>query len=481
MAQLEKLPNVVAVAARSSFGTRALIRHPACGHRALGRAQLRRPARRPGHHDQAAWPGPGPGRRPGRSSGVYSGKAGDTLRLQAADGSFRTVTVVGSARAMAFSLDTLDNRLVLYATQATVQDLGGFKGVNHLEFRLRDTSHSAAQATVAAVRSFLARQPGRTAFSDLPAIRAPGDWPAKSVFDQRSKVLDILTVLAVISAAFLLANTIRTMIAEQTGEIGVMRAIGASRRAVRHTYLRTAALSRAAGSGYGRATRNWAGLPAGGPLWPDDLRCQPRPHGRLARGRGQRSGWCGRFCAHGVANTAPGLRTPVREALNSEGLVSAFGTSRLDRAIVRSGALPPPVRVGLRNIARQKERSLTTIVQVALAVATLLGLVSLGQAVSQVTNQSWDVLDYDITLTAQAGGHDYGPAIVGAVRAQPGVAGVEAIDESEMSYRGQTLYALGVHATSFIHETLTAGRWLSAQDERSGAPVMVAGSAFARL
>ena len=150
------------------------------------------------------------------------------------------------------------------------------------------------------------------------------------------------------------------------------------------------------------------------------------------------------------------MGTPVREALNSEGLVSAFGASRPDRAIVRSGALPPPLRVGLRNIARQKECSLTTIVQVALAVGTLLGLVSLGQGVSQVTNQSWGVLDYDITLTAQAGGHDYGPGIVDAVRSQPGVAGVEAIDESQMSYRGQTLYALGVDATSFIHEPLTA-------------------------
>ena len=135
-----------------------------------------------------------------------------------------------------------DNQLVLYGTQATVQDLGDFKGVNHLEFRLRDDSTSAAHATVAAVRSHLAHQPNGTAFSAVPSVRAPGDWPAKSVFDQRSKVLDILTVLAVISAAFLLANTIRTMIAEQTGEIGVMTATGASRRDVRRTYLRSAAL-----------------------------------------------------------------------------------------------------------------------------------------------------------------------------------------------------------------------------------------------
>ena len=288
-------------------------------------------------------------------------------------------------------------------------------------------------------------------------------------------------MLAVISAAFLLADTIRTMIAEQAGEIGVIAAIGASRRAIRHTYLRTAALL------------GLLGVVIGVPLGIGLAYLLVGLFGRMIFGvsPGLTVDWpvAAASAVAGVAGSVltasltlrRPMGTPVREALNSEGLVSAFGASRPDRAIVRSGALPPPLRVGLRNIARQKECSLTTIVQVALAVGTLLGLVSLGQGVSQVTNQSWGVLDYDITLTAQAGGHDYGPGIVDAVRSQPGVAGVEAIDESQMSYRGQTLYALGVDATSFIHEPLTAGHWLSAQEERSDAPVMVAGSAFPRL
>ena len=176
------------------------------------------------------------------------------------------------------------------------------------------------------------------------------------------------------------------------------------------------------------------------------------------------------------------LRTPVREALNSEGLVSGFGASaarprhRAYRGAATAGAhwgtqhRPPKGAQPHDHRAGGPRRRHSP-----------WAWPPLGQAVSQVTNQSWDVLDYDITLSAQTGGHDYGPAIVDAVRSQPGIAGVEAIDESEMSYRGQTLYALGVNANSFIHETLTAGRWLRAQDERADAPVMVAGSAFARL
>ena len=152
----------------------------------------------------------------------------------------------------------------------------------------------------------------------------------------------------------------------------------------------------------------------------------------------------------------------------------------MDRVVLHATGLPTPVRIGVRNVARQKGRSTTTIVQVALAVATLLGLLSLTLAVSRVTDQSWDVLDYDIGLSAQAGGNLYEPNVVSAVLAQPGVAGVEAVDWSEMTYQGETLYAVGAHADSFLREPLAAGRWLTPQDEQSMANVAVVGSAAAR-
>ena len=242
LSELARLADVTAVTARSMFATRAFI-----GGQRVAAEIWGVPSFTAQPVDQvitASRPGPGQVLTDVQDSGrgIYSGTTGDRLRLQAGDGSIRTVTVAGSARSLALSQDTQTDHLVLYATQATVQDLGGFRGVNMLEFRLRDASAPAANATVAAVRSFLAAQPNRTAFAGLPAIRAPGDWPGKSIFDQEAKVLIILIVLAVLCAAFLLANTIRTMIAEQTAEIGVMRAIGASRRDVRRAYLPTAAL-----------------------------------------------------------------------------------------------------------------------------------------------------------------------------------------------------------------------------------------------
>jgi putative ABC transport system permease protein len=478
--ELAHLPNVAAVSARSLFVTRTLIGSRRVPTEVWGVPNFTsQPVDRV---TSATTPGPGQVLVDVRDSmsAVSSATAGDALRVEAATGAFSALPVVGSARAMSFNQDAMTGHLILYATQQTVQRLGGFKGVNIVELRLRDASHPAALATVSAVRSFLAAQHVPSSFANVPVVRAPGDWPLKTIFDARAKVLDILIVLAVLSALFLLANTMRTLVAEQGREIGVMRAIGASGRDVRRSYLRTAALLGAFGAvigsilGVGLAyllLRLFARMVYGiSPGFAIDW---------TVVAIGAAAGVIG-----AVLTAWPALhrvmRMPVRDALESEGIVTAFGGSRLDRTILRTAALPSAMRIGVRNIARQKGRSLSTIVQVSLAVATLLGLMSLALAVTQVTDQSWNVLDYDLSLSTQPGGSPYGASVVTAVRSQPGVAGVELADSYKMTYRNETLYALGVHADTFIREPLAAGRWLSRQDERTRARVAIVGSAAAR-
>jgi putative ABC transport system permease protein len=480
LGQLARLPNVSAIAARSVFVTRALVGTKRVDTEVWGVDNF---ANQPVDRViTTARPGPGQVLVDVRDSmsGISGAKAGDTLTIQTSSGSYQAVPVAGSAQAMAFNQDTMKGTLVLYATQTTVQGLGGFDGVNVVELRLQNTSHPAAQATVDAVRSFLAAQPVTSSFSNLPSIRSPGDWPLKSIFNSRAKILDILIVLAVISAAFLLANTIRTLVAEQTREIGVMRSIGASGRDIRNSYLRTATLLGLLGAIVGAALG--IGL----------TYLLVKLFARMVYGidPGFAIDWSivgiGAFAgvAGAVLTAWPTLhrvlRIPVHDALAGEGLGSRFGTSRIDRAVLSSPSLPSPLRIGVRNAVRQKGRSATTIVQVALAVGTLLGLLSLAVAVSQVTDQSWNVLEYDVTLSAQAGGNPYSSSVINEIRGQPGVAGVEAADWSQMSYQGQTLYGLGVHADTYVREPLSAGRWLSASDETTQADVAVVGSAIAR-
>lgn len=478
--QLASLPNVKALTARSTFATRALIGTKRVDAEIWGVTNFtNQPV------DQVitgARPGPGQVLVDVRDSmsGVSNAKTGDKLTLETADGSYHDFPVAGSARSMAFNQGAMNGHLILYADQATVQALGGFKGTNLLEFRLHNANRPAAQATANAVRSFLAGQPARTAFSGLPLIRTPGDWPLKSIFDSRAKVMDILIVLAVISAAFLLANTIRTLVAEQRREIGVMRSIGARARDIRNSYLRTAALLGAMGAVLGAVlgigltyvlvklfARMIYGISPGFEIdWP-------------IVGMGAFAGMAGTLLT-AWPTLRRVLRMPVRDALAAEGLGTQFGDSRIDRAVLSSAALPSPIRIGVRNVARQKGRSLSTIVQIALAVGTLLGLLSLAVAVSRVTDQSWNVLNYDIGLSTQMGADLYSPPVVDGVGGQAGVAGVEAAYWSQMSYRGQTLYGLGVHARTFVREPISSGRWLSSSDEANKSDVAIVGSAAAR-
>lgn len=413
-------------------------------------------------------------------SAISNASAGDTLRVQAANGSYRALRVAGSANSLAFNQDALTGTLVLYATQATVLQLSGANGVNLIEIRLHHSSPSAAASTLSELRKFLAAQPQPTWFTNMPTARPAGQWPLESIFNSRVKVLDILIVLALLSALFLLGNTIRTLVAEQSREVGVMRSIGASARDVRNAFLRTAALMAMFGSALGAvfgvglaylflrlfAHAIYGVTPGFGVDWP-------------VVAIGAVAGIVGTvFVALPTLHRV--LRIPVHDALSSEGLVSEFGERRLDRAVTRASVLPSALRIGIRGVVRERQRSLATILQVSLAVATLLGLMSLGVAASDVTNQSWNVLDYDATLSVQPGGALYGPAVVREIRAQPGVAGVEAADWYKVSYRGTTLYALGVHAHTFVHEPLAAGRWLSVAEEHSAARVAVIGSAVAR-
>ena len=68
--------------------------------------------------------------------------------------------------------------------------------------------------------------------------------------------MTVFTVLALLSALVLVANTMTTLIGEQRREIGMMKAIGGTRRQIRRVYLRTALLLGAAGSVTRRRARD---------------------------------------------------------------------------------------------------------------------------------------------------------------------------------------------------------------------------------
>ena len=95
-----------------------------------------------------------------------------------------------------------------------------------------------------------------TAFTRLrrpPGHPAAGGYPGKDEFAKLASLMNVVTLLALLSALVLRSNTMTTLVGEQTGEIAALKAIGARRRDIRRIYLRTALLFGALGAAGGWA------------------------------------------------------------------------------------------------------------------------------------------------------------------------------------------------------------------------------------
>ena len=97
-------------------------------------------------------------------------------------------------------------------------------------------------------RAWLDANVGAGALSDLPVTHDQGDWPGREFAHQMTTFVYVLAGLALITAVFLIATTMNTLMAEQTAEIGVMKAIGGRRRQIAGVFLRSALTSRASAS-----------------------------------------------------------------------------------------------------------------------------------------------------------------------------------------------------------------------------------------
>jgi putative ABC transport system permease protein len=371
---LGQLPNVVAFDPRSTFSTRVyigarrqkafLIGETSFVHQTVNAVTV------------TAGSAPGAGavltdvQNAAYGNGV--GGAGGSVRVFAGNGSVVSLPITGTGRSLTGAQLVAQNGFVaLYATAQTVAALSGTPGYTRLAFRLRDQSTTAAHRTVTEIRQYLQTVPGFTGFTDLPEIRAPGDWPGKSAFTKITNILYVVTLLALLGALVLISSTMTTLIGEQTPEIATMKAIGAGRKQIRRVYLRTAmllgGLAAIAGAVLG-ILLSWAltsyfasSLFAISTPLSVDL---PVVAASIALGV------IGPPLA-ALPAVRRAARLPLAETLQATG--SATGPEgRLDRLLRRARFMPRTAQIGLRGVTRRRRRSITTALQVSLAVATLL-------------------------------------------------------------------------------------------------------------
>jgi putative ABC transport system permease protein len=356
--------------------------------------------------------------------------------------------------------------------------LAGVTGFNYLAFRLDNNSAATQKATIAAVRNYLTKETGASPFVGLPVTRAPGSWPGQSLFNQLIALFLVVTVMAVLCALFLIANTMNTMVVEQANEIAILKTLGGKRRQIAGVILRTAVALGAAGAVVGTAlgigvayllTRHLAtlilnvqaGFSVSVPVVVASLLIGPM----LA-----------------VLTTLPGLRRalrrPVADVLD-ERVAIDYGTGRLDRVLARTRLLSGPARMGVRNALRRKRRTAATIAQITVAIGLALGLFAVGKTVTAATNAVHSALRFQIEVDANSGAPQIDTRALGIVAATPGVTGVEPLVENQVEFKGEQYIAWGLSPTTRYQYQLSAGRWFTAADTAQSPPVVVLGPAVA--
>jgi putative ABC transport system permease protein len=481
LAALAALPNVAAVEPRSSVEVRVLVGERRAPARVIGIRDFASQGVDVLRVESGAFPGPRELLADVQNAnvGVYHGRAGGSLTVLSAGGERAAFTISGRGRTLPGGEQVQDeNVIVLYAPATTVALLSGEAGYGELALRLDDPNPDAALETVDAVRRYLLTVPGFTGLSDLPELRAPGDWPAKADTEQFAQLLGVITVLALLSALVLISNTMSTLVAEQTREIGIMRAVGARRQQVALVYLRTTlllgALGALVGIVLGVLLANLLARMFGSAFWAIDVGFGVDPVVLLI------SLLVGLLAPPLAALPAirRALRVDLREALEASG--SALGgQDAADRARL-AGFLPRVMQIGLRNVGRRKRRSLATASIVALAVANLLAVLAMAEAATEATRTSWGDHLEDVQIST-GGRALFDERAERTIRATPGVSEAEPVLKNTVELAGREAFVWGVERDPLFRYRLAGGRWFSAGEEQAGERVAVIERNIAQL
>jgi putative ABC transport system permease protein len=179
------------------------------------------------------------------------------------------------------------------------------------------------------------------------------------------------------------------------------------------------------------------------------------------------------------------LRVSAREGMENHGISANYGSSRFDKVLMRMRGMPRTAQMGFRNMARKKGRSVSTLLQISLAVGMFLAIASIGYSIQATVSQEFEYYTCEIITTGSTEGsrpltEDLQFAledIDGVQTAEPIVGTGIYVRDTSLSVFGYTYNTVGYDVDSTIYK----GRWFSQEDEANNATVIVLSKSFADL
>ncbi|NLS79981.1 MAG: ABC transporter permease [Chloroflexi bacterium] len=363
----------------------------------------------------------------------------------------RPLTISGFAQSPAQPSAVFLNLVYAYAPASQVRRMLDIAGSNQVVVKLED--FGARNETIAEIRKVFAK---RQIQYDEPRVRDPDYFEGKRELDALVQVMYAFSGLGLVISAFLVANTLAAVVAEQTREIGIMKSIGGARAHILRIYLLEAGLYGLFGAALGLALGtavSWLLLRYAG--WALNLAIEPRPSwpGLLLGGAmGLLAALLGGL---GPARQAAGLS--VREALGSHGITATYRLGWLDRLWEMWRSAPALVVMAARNLARRAGRHAVTLLFTAAATAALLAALSTGQSVNRSIAQIFDTYRADAWIWL---GEVVSVHFAAELEAMPEVLRAEPWTLADAWVRLGKVRLWGLPAeTQLYHPKLAAGRW----------------------
>ena len=322
---------------------------------------------------------------------------GRVIEVQLGPDRTKTLTTSGFAHEPGAAPAFFFGQLVSYATFDTLADLGFDDSFDELRIRVDDpnATREEIRAIAGQVRDRLEKAGAPVAFVRVPT---PGEHPAQDVINALFLILGAIGGLALVVSGFLVINTISAILAQQTRQIGMMKAVGARDRQVAGIYfgivlgyalLALAVALPAAALGSWLLTQFTAGL----------VNFEATqfflPPGVLA-------------LEIGIGLVVPlaaaawpvwrGVRVTVREAISDAGLSDRFGHSRFDRFIQRIKGPSRPTLLSLRNTFRRKARLFLTLAALTLGGAVFMSVFTIRASLIGTVEETLDYFNYNVQV-----------------------------------------------------------------------------------
>lgn len=360
-----------------------------------------------------------------------------------------------------------------YVSQKDFTRIAGYYGFGMLRITVPEYSEANVQQAVDDINEKLKPQGVSVAFSE---VLHPEQHYLQDIINGVGMVLTVMAIASLSLSAMLVINTINALIAQQIPQIGIMKAVGSTRRQISTMYLSAIAaygllsllIAVPLGAYAGNALARWMLNLLNVPATPFEI----LPHVLLLQ---ILVGLLTPLLA-GLYPVMQGVSIPAANAISQTGLGSGqYGRHLIDRIISRLRGIPVTMALSFRNTFRRPGRVLLTMLTLTVSGAFFIMVYSTQYSFERTIDNIFAGFGYEVQIGFEQ--LQRIEEVIPMIESRPNVKNAEMwvfrtanakIPGAEGPGSEHEVFVRGVPSESPIFKPrLTAGRMLDPMDDRA--------------